>query len=287
VFAGRRTRKGVTGYDIASLLVGSEGTLALFGDVTLKLIKRPESTMTVLATFDDPHHAARGALEIIAQGLSPSCLEFLDSATLDAVRRAGNPLDSKAGAPLLMDVDGSERVVEEQVDRLGAALELVGAREVLAASDAGQRHRLWAARREMSRAIRRMAKHKLSEDVVVPRTKIPQLLDEVRRLGDQHQVRLLTYGHAGDGNVHVNFIWDTPDEKPRIDRAIFGLMQAVVALGGTLSGEHGIGVLKAPFLPLEQSRDLIALERDVKRVFDPQNLLNPGKIFPTRGHGAC
>jgi glycolate oxidase len=159
--------------------------------------------------------------------------------------------------------------------------------ELLVAQDAAQREKLWAARREMSHAVRKLAKKKLSEDIVVPRQQIPELLDRVRRTSEQLKVRSLTYGHAGDGNLHVNFLWDTDDEMPAIAQAIEALFKDTIALGGTLSGEHGIGVLKAPYLELEQSSELIALQRDIKRVFDPQGLLNPGKIFAGASHRAC
>jgi glycolate oxidase len=139
----------------------------------------------------------------------------------------------------------------------------------------------------MSHAIRRLSKRKLSEDVVVPRQRVTALLERVARTSERIGVRSLTYGHAGDGNLHVNFLWNTEDEVPRVEQSIVQLFHDVIELGGTLSGEHGIGVLKAPYLPLEQAPDLIALQRDLKRVFDPGNLLNPGKIFPALPHRAC
>ncbi|MCW5838161.1 MAG: FAD-linked oxidase, partial [Labilithrix sp.] len=158
--------------------------------------------------------------------------------------------------------------------------------DVVAAQDEAQRARLWEARRMLSMATRKLTKYKLSEDVVVPRSRLVELLDEAARVCERERVRHLTYGHAGDGNMHVNFLWDDDGERPAVDRAIDGLMRATVRLGGTLSGEHGIGVSKAAYLPLEQGPELIALQEDLKRVFDPSGLLNPGKIFPT-GHRAC
>jgi glycolate oxidase len=139
----------------------------------------------------------------------------------------------------------------------------------------------------MSHAVRKLTKFKLSEDIVVPRTRIPDLLARVEELGVREKVRHATYGHAGDGNLHVNFLWDDPSEEPKVLRAIESLMRITIELGGTLSGEHGIGLAKAPFLPIEQSQELIAIQKDIKRVFDPKGLLNPGKIFPQTGHRAC
>ena len=139
----------------------------------------------------------------------------------------------------------------------------------------------------LSPATRKLAKYKLSEDIVVPRSRVPELLTRVDAIGAATGVRTLTYGHAGDGNLHVNFLWNDEGERPAVDRAIEALMRATIELRGTLSGEHGIGVSKAAYLPLEQSAELIALQRDLKRVFDPRDLLNPGKIFPATGHAAC
>ncbi len=287
-FVGRRTTKGVTGYDVTGLIVGSEGTLALIGDITLRLVPKPPELMTLLALFDDLQGATKCVAEITAAGLVPRCIELLDGGTLSAVRAAGNPINDQANALLLIEVDGDSDVVERSALRIGDICEATRAIEVLAASDASQRDRLWAARREMSPAVRRMAKNKLSEDVVVPRQLIGELLERVRRTTEALNVRSVTYGHAGDGNLHVNYLWNEPDEIGAVSQAIEQLFRDVVELGGTLSGEHGIGVLKAPYLHFEQPSELIQLQRELKRVFDPRGLLNPGKIFSgAGGHGAC
>jgi glycolate oxidase len=232
--------------------------------------------------------AAGGAVEVaVASGILPRCIELFDGLTLEAMRRGGNAIDARAGAMLLVELDGNETACESDAERFGNACDGAGALEVLVAQDAAQRERLWAARRDMSHAVRKLTKKKLSEDVVVPRSRIVALLEHVAVLSEREKVRTLTYGHAGDGNLHVNFLWNEDEEVPAVERAIEGLFREVVRLGGTLSGEHGIGVLKAPYLPLEQSPELIALERDLKRVFDPECLLNPGKIFPSGAHKAC
>jgi glycolate oxidase len=284
---GRRTLKGVTGYDVTALLVGSEGTLAVFGEITLKLVRKPETVVTVLALFPDVEAASACVAQMTSTGVSARCIEFFDGATLDAMRKAGNPLDPHAGALLLIEVDGSPKDCEVGAERIGLACEAARALEVLVAQDPGQRERLWAARREMSHAVRQLSRHKLSEDVVVPRQSIGVFLERVRAIGQRNQVRTLTYGHAGDGNLHVNFLWDDESEMAGVGRAIGEMFGEVVALGGTLSGEHGIGVLQAPYLPLEHSPELISLQKDLKRVFDPSGLLNPGKIFPGASHRAC
>jgi glycolate oxidase len=285
--AGRRTMKGVTGYDVTGLLVGSEGTLSVFGDITLRLIPKPESVMTLMTLFSNVKQACTAVQEIIARGLVPRCIELLDATTLEAMRSAGNAIDARAGAMLILEVDGDEAACERQAERVADACATAQVLDVLVAQDAGQREKLWAARREMSRAVRKLTKKKLSEDVVVPRTQIAELLERVARTSEQTGVRSLTYGHAGDGNLHCNYLWNEDEELPAVERAIEQLFRDVIELRGTLSGEHGIGVLKAQYLPLEQSAELITLQRDLKRVFDPQNLLNPGKIFPSGSHRAC
>jgi glycolate oxidase len=284
---GRRTIKGVTGYDVTGLLVGSEGTLAVFGDITVSLIRKPESVTTLLALFPDVRAAIACVSAMTSSGVTARCIEFFDGSTLEAMRQAGNPIDPGAGSLLLIEVDGSPHDCEVAAERVGIACEAAQALQVLVAQDPAQRDRLWSARREMSHAVRRLTKHKLSEDVVVPRQQIATLLERVAASSERHRVRTLTYGHAGDGNLHVNFLWNEEDEIPSVERAIGELFHEVVALRGTLSGEHGIGVLKAPYLSVEQSPELIALQKDLKRVFDPSGLLNPGKIFPGPAHRAC
>ena len=279
--------KGVTGYDVTGLLVGSEGTLSVFGDITLALIPKPESVMTLMTLFSNVKQASAAVQEIILRGLVPRCIELLDATTLEAMRSAGNAIDARAGAMLIMEVDGDEAACERQAERVSDACETAQVLDVLVAQDAAQREKLWAARRQMSHAVRKLSKRKLSEDVVVPRMQIGELLDRVARTSEQTGVRSLTYGHAGDGNLHCNYLWNEDDELPAVERSIEQLFRDVIELRGTLSGEHGIGVLKAPYLALEQAPELITLQRDLKRVFDPQNLLNPGKIFPAGSHRAC
>jgi glycolate oxidase len=285
--SGRRTVKGVTGYDVTSLLVGSEGTLGVFTEITLKLVHAPTEIATVLALYADARAAAAAVERVIAEGVVPRCLELMDAWSLEAIRRQGVAIDPRASAILLVEVDGRHAPIDSVLEVLGDVLTRGGdAIDVVAAQDRAQRDRLWEARRMLSTATRKLARFKLSEDVVVPRSRLVALLDEAARICEREHVRHLTYGHAGDGNMHVNFLWDDEGERPAVDRAIDGLMRSTVALGGTLSGEHGIGVAKAAYLPLEQGPELVSLQQDLKRVFDPSHLLNPGKIFPT-GHVAC
>jgi glycolate oxidase len=328
---GRRTAKGVTGYDLSSLLVGSEGTLAVFGNITLRLLRPPESTETLLIGFERMADAAGAVMAIVAAGLQPSCLELLDLRLLgDDVRRElvgetrsprrvspnveevpsaecpigpgstrPSPAQRGRGEPgtnlghevlgaaqgrqealLLIEVDGTLAACRELGERVAAVCEDEGAKDVQRAHDGETRDRMWAVRANMSATLRRTARHKLSEDVAVPREALGELLTRLEATSGRRGVRSVAYGHAGDGNLHVNFLWDEPDEAPRVQAAIRELFEHAVALGGTLSGEHGIGVLKAPYLAIEQSPGLMLLQQNIKHTFDPQGLLNPGKIFP-------
>jgi len=289
---GKRTVKGVTGYDLTSLMVGSEGTLGVITEVTLKLLPKPQGVVTLLALMPDLRTAGQAVTATFRRGLLPRCMELLDEYTLNIVRPdAGIPLHKGARALLLLELDGDEAALESQLETCGNALTEAGALEVLVARHSGERERLWAARRELSHALRKVAKYKLAEDVVVPRSRIPDLIDSCAAISERYRVPMPSYGHAGDGNIHVNFLWqDDEADKPRVHAAIEALFKQTIALGGTLSGEHGIGILKAPYLSLEQSPGLIALQERVKALFDPQGILNPGKIFPShlaRFHGAC
>jgi glycolate oxidase len=284
---GRRTTKGVTGYDVTALLVGSEGTLAVTTRATLRLMRKPPAVATLLALFADVRAAGEAVSAVVATGLRPRCIELLDASTLQAVRERGVGVDARAGAMLILEVDGEPAECEAAMERVGGACAETAALDVLAAQDPAQRDRLWEARRQLSHITRAMARFKVSEDVVVPRMRVPDLLAEVDAIAEATGVRMLTYGHAGDGNLHVNFLWSDPDQAPRVSEGLGRLFRAVVEMRGTLSGEHGIGTSKSEYLQLEQSTELIALQRRIKDVFDPRGLLNPGKIFPRRGHGAC
>jgi glycolate oxidase len=213
----------------------------------------------------------------------------MDSHTLALVRSTVSiAIPDEARAALLIEFDGSERACDEALEGAGNALTEAGAVDVLVARHGSERERLWAARRELSRALRANARFKLAEDVVVPRSKIAALLEECERISTRFAIAMPTYGHAGDGNLHVNFLWNESHEEPKVKAAIEAVFRHVVSLRGTLSGEHGIGTLKAPYLHLEQSPELIAFQRRVKDMFDPRGILNPGKIFcPNHGHKAC
>ena len=280
---GHRTVKGVTGYDLTALLTGSEGTLAVTLEATLRLIRKPDCVVTLLGLFDSVGRCASAVAAVIAGGLVPRCLELVDEACLDAMRNEGVAIDGRAGALLIAELDGDAEACDRDMERLGQQLTDAGALDVLVAQDTAQRDRLWATRRELSEVVRKLARHKIAEDVVVPRGQVAFLVAEVQRIAERNQVRMLCFGHAGDGNLHVNTLWDDPGDVPAVQRALDELFRAVLGAGGTLSGEHGIGTSKAEYLPLEQSTELIGIQRHLKELFDPKGILNPGKIFPRRG----
>lgn len=287
---GKRTMKGVTGYDLTSLLVGSEGTLALTTEITLKLLPKPEAIATLMVFLPDLKVAGNAVGAALGAGFLPRCVEMMDEVTLELLRpQTALPIPQAARALLIVELDGPEAALENQLERCGNTLDAAGALEILVAKHGSERERLWEARRDLSHALRNSAEFKLAEDVVVPRNDIPQLLELCARISTEEHIHMPTYGHAGDGNMHVNFLWNSPDERPQVDRAIERLFRAVLELGGTLSGEHGIGLLKAPYLSLELSQEQIALQQQIKRLFDPKGILNPDKIFPIRdrAHGPC
>lgn len=284
---GRRTVKGVTGYDMTALLVGSEGTLALTTEATLRLVPKPPSIMTLLVLFSSVHDCGKAVAAIVAAGLVPRCLELLDKATMNAIRARGVSIDDRACAMLIIEVDGEPLTCEAAAERIGDVCASSGALDVLVAQDESQRDRLWEARRMLSPATRAMAKYKIAEDVVVPRPMIPALLEEVDAISEATSIKMLTYGHAGDGNLHVNFLWNDPESAPRVEEGLGRLFRSVISMRGTLTGEHGVGTSKSEFLELEQAPELIEMQMRIKKLFDPKGLLNPFKIFPRARHGAC
>jgi glycolate oxidase len=278
---GKRTFKGVSGYDLTSLIVGSEGTLAIVTEATLKLIPKPEAVATLLAFLPDVRATQKAVSAIFASGLMPRCIELLDQEALAIAREnAATPIDDGvAKAMLLIEVDGDAYALPKHVERCANVMLQAGALRVVTASDPQERERLWETRREMSRALRKTARFKLSEDVVVPLSRIADLIDTCQLIAREHGIRVVSHGHAGDGNLHVNLLWDRDEQHGAAERAVRRLFEAVIAMGGCLTGEHGIGVLKAPYLGLEQSEELIALQKRIKSLFDPYAILNPGKIF--------
>ncbi len=278
---GRRTVKGVTGLDLTSLVVGSEGVLGVISEITLRLLPRPEQVNTFMAQFDDPLTASEAVTRLIRRGYQPRTLEFLDSTVLEHLRlKGGWPIPPDARALLLIELDGRAEVVERQLLDAATACEGWGASDILVATDEARRRQMWEMRRSVSPTLRELHAHKISEDVAVPRAHIPEMVRRLDTLAARYGITVASYGHAGDGNLHVNILWDDDEAGAAAPALVEELFRETVALGGTLSGEHGIGLAKRPYMHLEQSAELLALQRDLKRTFDPNDLMNPGKIFP-------
>lgn len=282
VRTGHRSIKGVAGYDLTALLVGSEGTLAVVTEVMLKLLPRPRHVATALVAFASVDDAARAVSRVLAQGVIPRCLELMDDVSLQAIARTSpGRFPPGAGALLLVETDGNDEAqVFAEIVRVA---ELVGAEaqgEVLVAQGEAQRREIWEVRKYLSVNLKAVHPHKLSEDVAVPRSRIPEMVARAKAAGRRLGLEVATYGHAGDGNLHCNVMYDRPDERPRVDEAVAEILRAAVDLGGTITGEHGVGYAKRDFLSYEQGPEAIALQRRLKAAFDPLGLLNPGKIFP-------
>jgi glycolate oxidase len=279
---GRRTIKGVAGYDLTALLVGSEGTLAVITEITLKLLPRPRHVATALVTFPSVEAAARSVTRVLAGGILPRCLELIDDVSLEAAAK-GSPFrfPAGAGAALLVETDGNdEEVVLGEMARVAEAVRGDASGEVVVAQNEAQRREVWETRKYLSVNLKKVHPMKLSEDVAVPRSRIPDLVRRAKEIGVRLGLAVATYGHAGDGNLHCNVLFDREDERPRVLEAVAAILREAVALGGTITGEHGVGLAKKEFLELEQGPDVVALERRIKAVFDPLGILNPGKIFP-------
>jgi glycolate oxidase len=281
---GGKVVKNVVGYDLTHLLVGSEGTLAIITRIILRLIPRPPVQATMRATFAGVHRAVTAVTEIVRARVIPATLELIDRESLAAVSEylGGRSLaPAGTGALLLIEVDGLQEQVDAELARVERACRDAGATEILRAASAGEREELWAVRREISYALKMITALKKNHDIVVPKARVPELFDLVDSLRQRFSLRIPCFGHVGDGNIHVNFMVspDDPEEIERARLAEWALFEGVIVLEGSISGEHGIGFSKAPYLSLELSPATIAAMRAVKEAFDPLGILNPGKMF--------
>jgi glycolate oxidase len=282
---GGKVVKNVVGYDLTQLLVGSEGTLAIITKIILRLVPKPPMQITLRATFPDVESSAAAVVNITRARVVPAALELIDGDSLEAVARHLNVRSlapEGTAALLLLDVDGIAEAISEEASRVEDACREAGATQVLRARTEEERQELWRVRRELSLSLKMIASLKFNHDVVVPKGRIPDLFALVRRIRERFGLRIPCFGHAGDGNIHVNIMVDKDNaqEIARAHEAEEVLFAGVIALEGSISGEHGIGFAKARFLPLELSDEEIALMKRVKKAFDPEGILNPGKMFP-------
>jgi D-lactate dehydrogenase len=283
IHCGSATTKGATGYDLQRLLVGSEGTLALIVEATLKLTPLPRQRHALRAIYRDVDAAAAAVARLMAQPATPSMLEFMDGDCVRLAREVGGAdLRTDAGALLMIEADGDAATVPAAIDALKAAAAGDGLLALDDAADETARARLWAARKALSPALRTLAPGKINEDVVVPVSRIPELVAGVRSLAREVGLPIVCFGHAGNGNLHVNILFDPADaaQAAAAEAALARVFALALGLGGTLSGEHGIGVAKRAFMVQAVDAPTLALMRQVKSVFDPDGILNPGKLLP-------
>ncbi|WP_462322938.1 FAD-binding oxidoreductase [Halochromatium sp.] len=280
---GVLTTKGVVGYDLTRLIIGSEGTLALITEATLKLTPVAEAKQTLRATYRNIHAAADAVAAIMAQPITPCALEFMDAAAIEMVRQYSDlGVSADTGALLMIEVDGPADCVSATADAVASAARNSGLLELSVARDREQIAALWRTRKALSPALRHVAPKKINEDVVVPVSRIATFIDALEQLAREHQVRIVNFGHAGNGNIHVNLLVnpDDADEMARAADCLAGVFDSVVALGGTLSGEHGVGLEKRDFIDREIDPPALSLMRAIKAQFDPNGILNPGKGLP-------
>ena len=280
---GGSTVKNVTGYNLTQLFIGSEGTLGIITEITAGLIPLPEDKKVLLAFFDSVDKAANTVTEIISAGIMPATLDMMDKNTMQTVEKfhpTGLPMDMDAS--LIIEVDGFRESIEPQMKQVSDICYKMGAEQIRVSNNEKEREEIWFARRSAFGAVARLRPNVITEDAVVPRDKIPDMIKEIRRIADKYNLVVCIMGHAGDGNIHPNFSLDlrNKQEAHNMEEATKELFDAAIKLGGTLSGEHGIGLAKSGYMNKALDKDVIQYMRMIKDIFDPKGILNPGKIFP-------
>jgi D-lactate dehydrogenase len=280
------TTKGVVGYDLTRLIIGSEGTLGLITEATLKLTPLPSDQRTIRAVYRDVAAAAEAIAGIMSQPAVPCALEFIDGNAIQLVRKYSTvELPEDAGALLMIEVDGFSEALPVQIDSIRKAASHDGLLRFDVAESKADVEALWQTRKALSPTLRKAAPKKINEDVVVPVTELPKLILGIDALSKRHELLIVNFGHAGNGNIHVNLLYDPsrPGETERAHRCLDDLFSLVLSLRGTLSGEHGVGIEKRDFVDRELDAGTLDLMRAIKAQFDPQDILNFGKAFPVDG----
>jgi D-lactate dehydrogenase len=283
IHTGALTTKSAVGYDLTRLLIGSEATLALVTEAVLKLTPLPEARRTLQSVYRDIRTATQAVVAIMAQPVIPCALEFIDGASIEMIRQYSNAaLPRGAGAMLIIEIDGQEAAMDSATAAVARAAKNHGLIEFTAARTKEEAEALWATRKALSPALRNIAPNKLNEDIVVPVSRIPDLIEGLEQLSREYNIPIVNFGHAGNGNIHVNLLYDTQDPRQEANAlpCLSRVFDLVIQLGGTLSGEHGIGLAKRDFLTRAIDAPTLAMMRAIKRQFDPKGILNPNKIFP-------
>ncbi len=283
---GHETAKGVAGYDLTRLMVGSEGTLGIITEITLRLIPAVEATGTALVFFANTYDACNAVKSFFESRILPRCAEYFDYSSIRCIEKL-LPAQVPEGcrAMLLIEVDGPLSSIKSQLDTIMECCSSCRALSSITASNSMEAEAMWKARRGLSPAIRRLGySGKVSEDICVPRQMLPEAVARLEEIARKHHTRILTFGHAGDGNLHVNLLFDRSDRNAvnNMERAVSEIMRMAVGLSGTISGEHGIGLTKKEFMNLDTGETALSLMRGIKQLFDPHGLFNPGKVWPDR-----
>ncbi|MCW8930019.1 MAG: FAD-binding protein [Gammaproteobacteria bacterium] len=281
---GVKTTKGVVGYDLTRLLIGSEGTLGIITQATLKLLPLASDKRTLQITYKSIHSAAQAVSDIMAQPITPCALEFIDKNAIEMIREYSSAnLPHNAGAMLMVEIDGSTKALDEGLISIIHAAKNSGCLEINNAQSEQEVKALWETRKALSPALRKIAPKKINEDVVVPVSRIPELIDGIDKLSQKYNIPIVNFGHAGNGNIHVNLLTDPDNTQLQIkaNDCLEEVFQLVLNLDGTISGEHGIGLVKREYVAKELNEVSIAYMKAIKQQFDPDNILNPGKSFPS------
>ncbi len=277
---GSPTIKDVTGYNLKSLIIGSEGTLAIIVEATMRLIPLPEMRAISKIGFKSLKEASEAVIKILASNLFPSALEFMDESSIRAVYKHFKlKVPENIKTYILLEFDGEKETVISSEKKLKNVLKSFDIQEFTYSTSKDEMEKIWEIRRAISPAIMREGKIKVNEDITVPIGQIPYIVDFIKKLGSKYNIETILFGHIGDGNIHTNFMI-TPDEKEKVEKLLNEMFKEVVKVGGTLSGEHGIGITKKKYIPLQLEDEQIQIIKKIKSVFDPLNILNPGKIIP-------
>lgn len=280
---GGKTHKRVVGYNLKDLIVGSEGTLAIVTKIRVRFLPLPDEVITLLVEFPDISDCSKSIDRILSSKIIPRTLEFIDKGCIKAVSQyLGVSTFSDADACLLIELDGNYNTVKAEGDKISTIC-ISENGKVSVAQDPYSIQNLWTIRRSISPALYHLKSQKTSEDIVVPRDKIPEMLKSLQDISEKSGIQIVSFGHAGDGNIHVNILTDTPDEKKMLDGVIRQVFEEVIRIGGSISGEHGIGITKSPYLSMELDKRQISIMKEIKRIFDPHGRLNPHKIFVNNG----
>ncbi len=287
---GGKLLKNVAGYNLTQLFVGSEGTLGIVTQATLKLIPKPALSKTVLVPFPDPASAATAVTGIFRAGIIPCACEYMERAAVEAaeMRKGKKFPHSDAEALLLIEVDGNEEsVLDREIEKIAECCMEFGAPDLFVAPDKEKQEFLWAMRRCIGEAVKKLSTYR-EEDTVVPRSKLPELVGAIREIADRHGIRAISYGHIGDGNIHVNLLRGdlSPEEwEKKLDPAVRDLFERTLSLGGQITGEHGVGYVQRNYMSMAYPPEYLELLRKIKGLFDPTGILNPGKILPVEEPG--